>query len=116
MEVARTRLARYFELPGPQESPGRRRRRRQEPPEPPAPLQPFVCLREDKTWVKNIITAVLVKRVKLPLHQGGTLLLPEPRKSVGLTWGNKSVHTELVPTFRNLDFSVGRMSTYELIK
>ena len=39
-----------------------------------------------------------------------------PRKSVGLTWGNKSVYTELVPTFRNFDFSVGRMSTYQLIK
>ncbi|KAJ1468093.1 hypothetical protein T484DRAFT_2292968 [Baffinella frigidus] len=39
-----------------------------------------------------------------------------PRKSVGLTWENKSVHTEFVKTFRNFDFSVGRMFTYELKK
>ena len=44
------------------------------------------------------------------------LLESLPRKSVGLTWGNKSVYTELVPTFRNFDFPVGRMSTYQLTR
>ena len=39
-----------------------------------------------------------------------------PRKSVGQTWENRSVHTEFVPTFRNFDFSVKRIFTYELIK
>jgi len=39
---------------------------------------------------------------------------PHPRKSVRLTWENKSVYTEFVPTFRNFDFYLGRMLTYEL--
>ena len=30
-----------------------------------------------------------------------------PRKSVRLTWENKSVYTEFVPTFRNFDFFLG---------
>ena len=33
-----------------------------------------------------------------------------------MTWENKSVHTEFVTTFRNFDFSVGRVLTYELKK
>jgi len=37
-----------------------------------------------------------------------------PRKSVRLTWENKSVYTEFVPTFRNFVFYLGRMLTYEL--
>jgi len=39
-----------------------------------------------------------------------------PRKSVRLTWENKSVNTEFVPTFRNFNFYLGRMLTYELKK
>ena len=49
-------------------------------------------------------------------HYFAVLLFNIPRKSVGLTWENKPVHTEFVTTFRNFDFSVGRMSTYELKK
>ena len=39
-----------------------------------------------------------------------------PRKSVRLTWENKSVYTEFVSLFRNFDFSSGKMLTYELFK
>jgi len=39
-----------------------------------------------------------------------------PRKSVRLTCENKSVYTEFVPTFRNFDFYLGRMLTYEHFK
>jgi len=40
--------------------------------------------------------------------------LEVPRKSARLTWENKSVYTDFVPTFRNFDFYLGRMLTYEL--
>ena len=40
----------------------------------------------------------------------------QPRKSVRLTWENKSVYTQFVPTFRNFDFYLGRMLTYEHFK
>ena len=39
-----------------------------------------------------------------------------PRKSVRLTWESKSVYTEFVPTFRNFDFYLGGMLTYEHFK
>ena len=39
-----------------------------------------------------------------------------PRKSVRLTCENKSVYTEFVPTFRNFDFYLGGMLTYEHFK
>ena len=40
----------------------------------------------------------------------------QPRKSVRLTWENKSAYTEFVSLFRNFDFSVGKMLTHELFK